>query len=169
MQLFLCLVCTLLGACLHAVGALKPLPLNKQSRQPHVSLKVDLNSIKDTEKSFIVEVVAKRSAVKSRERAASSTYTTTYKETNEDLIAKAQESPLGKVFGIAMNPTTLLLALYVSGLGWSNVLKILKKPLQKKETKTAAAAAAEALPFQIFECEVWWSRNDSELSIVAVI
>ena len=127
---------------------------------------MDLNNIKETEKSFIVEVVAKRSAVKSRERAASSTYTTTYKETNEDLIAKAQESPLGKVFGIAMNPTTLLLALYVSGLGWSNILKMMRKPLQKKESKSAAAAAAaaaEALPFQTFECEVMWIRDGCDL------
>jgi hypothetical protein len=154
------LVCILLA--LEETSALKLLPLNKQSKQPFTVMKVDLNSVGQTEKPVILEIICKQTATKTKARTTS--YTTTYKENKEDKVSDALDSPVLKFFGVLLNPTTLLLALYFSSIGWSQVLwlqKILnvfgKGALVKKEDGTiesAAAAALKALPFQTFECEV---------------
>lgn len=154
------LVCILIA--LEETSALKLLPLNKQSKQPFTVMKVDLNSVGQTEKPVILEIVCKQAATKTKARTTS--YTSTYKENKEDKVSDVLDSPVLKFFGVLLNPTTLLLALYFSSIGWSQVLwlqKILnvfgKGALVKKEDGTiesAAAAALKALPFQTFECEV---------------
>jgi len=138
------------------------MPINKQSKQPFTVLKVDLNQIKDTQKPVILEIISKKAATKARAKSSTS-YKSTYKETKEDKVINVMDSPVAKVVGVLLNPTTLLLALYFSSVGWSQVLwlqKILnvfgKGSLNKKADgteETAAAAALAALPFQIFECE----------------
>ena len=45
-----------------------------------------------------------------------------YKEYKEDRIAEVIENPLFRVFGILFNPTSMLVALYLSSIGWSKVL-----------------------------------------------
>ena len=142
--------------------SLKLLPLDKRSRQPFTILKVDLNTIQETQQPIIIEIICKQTAEKTK--AKSMSYSSTYKENKEDKVMDALDSPVLKFFGVLLNPTTLLLALYFSSIGWSQVLwlqKILnvfgKGALVKKEDGTeesAAAAALKALPFQTFECEV---------------
>ena len=87
-------------------------------------------------------------------------FDTVYKEYKEDKVAEVIENPLFRVFGILFNPTSMLVALYLSSIGWSKVLwlqrifrlfgrgTLVKKP--GKESKVPE----EDLPFQIFECEV---------------
>ena len=142
--------------------SLKLLPLDRQSRQPFTILKVDLNSIEKTQEPVIIEIICRQTAEKTK--AKSMSYSSTYKENKEDKVLDVLDSPVLKFFGVLLNPTTLLLALYFSSIGWSQVLwlqKILnvfgKGALVKKEDGTvesAAAAALKALPIQTFECEV---------------
>lgn len=153
-------VCILLA--LEETSSLKLLPPNKQSRHPFTVMKVDLNSVGQSDKPVILEIICKQTATKTKARSTS--YTSTYKENKEDKVSDVLDSPVLKIFGVLLNPTTLLLALYFSSIGWSQVLwlqKILnvfgKGALVKKEDGTvesAAAAALKALPFQTFECEV---------------
>lgn len=139
---------------------------------PYTVLKVDLNSI-DKDIPFIVEVIAKRSAVKSR--AISTSSSTLYKESKEDVVADVMDSPVSKIFGIAFQPITLLLALYLSSMGWSRMiwlqkfLKIFGKGSLAAKSKSATATgeggsetATEELPFQTFECEVSAEYNTSK-------
>lgn len=157
-----CVVLICLGFLLSETAALKLLPLDKASRQPFTIMKVDLNSMQKAEKPVIIEIICKSTAEKTKSK--SMTYSSTYKENKEDKVLDVLDSPVLKLFGVLLNPTTLLLALYFSSIGWSQVLwlqKILnifgKGSLVKKEDGTiesAAAAALKALPFQTFECEV---------------
>ena len=147
---------------LSETSSLKLLPLNKQSRQPFTVMKVDLNAIQEAQEPIIIEIICKQTAEKTKSKSMS--YSSTYKENKEDKVLNVLDSPIFKVFGVLLNPTTLLLALYFSSIGWSQVLwlqKILnvfgKGSLVKKEDGTeesAASAALKALPFQTFECEV---------------
>ena len=156
------LICMLIA--LEDSSSLKLFPLNKQSKQPFTVMKVDLNSVGQTDKPVILEVICKQSATATKTKARSTSYTSTYKENKEDKVSDVLDSPVLKFFGVLLNPTTLLLALYFSSIGWSQVLwlqKILnvfgKGAIVMKEDGTvesAAAAALKALPFQTFECEV---------------
>ena len=157
-----CTALIIVAILLSGTSSLKLRPMNKQSRQPFTIMKVDLNSMQETQKPIILEIVCKQTATKTK--AKSMSYSSTYKENKEDKVLDVLDSPVLKLFGVLLNPTTLLLALYFSSIGWSQVLwlqKILnvfgKGSLVKKEdgtTESAAAAALKALPFQTFECEV---------------
>jgi hypothetical protein len=160
-----CAALALVALLFTETSSLKLKPLNKVSQQPFTIMKVDLNSIQETEKPVILEIICKQTVTKTK--AKSMSYSSTYKQNKEDKVLDVLDSPVLKLFGVLLNPTTLLLALYFSSIGWSQVLwlqKILnvfgKGSLVKREDGTiesAAAAALKALPFQTFECEV--TRN----------
>jgi len=84
-----------------------------------------------------------------------------YKDQEEDRMVNAlTDSPVLKVVGLLFNPTTLLLVMYFSSIGWSQVLwlqKIFKLfgrgTLSKKQGDKGYVAPVEELPFQVFECE----------------
>ena len=165
---------TVLSCCIGSSSALKLEPLGRLTKRARATtlLKVDLSEgegqVAGMDHPVVIEIVAKRTSTKAR--AASSSYSTLYKETKEDVVADVMDSPVSKIFEIALNPTTLLLALYLSSIGWSQVLwlqKFLnlfgKGALAKKKNansktalggSSAAAETAEELPFQTFECEV---------------
>ena len=43
-------------------------------------------------------------------------------EHKTDRVAEVMENPLLRVFGILFNPTSMLVALYLSSIGWSKVM-----------------------------------------------
>ena len=45
-----------------------------------------------------------------------------YKEQKETAVEKIMDSPFSTFLGILFNPTTLVLAIYLSSIGWSKVL-----------------------------------------------
>ena len=49
-------------------------------------------------------------------------FDTVYKEYKEDKVAKVIDSPVLKVFGLLFNPSTMVLILYLSSIGWSKVM-----------------------------------------------
>jgi hypothetical protein len=127
--------------------------------------------MKETAKPVIIEIVAKRSATKTKKaatkaksRTASGYSQSLYKESKQDRVAEVMDSPFLKVFGVLFNPTTLVLALYFSSIGWSQVLwlqKILKvfgkgslAGKNKDGSEKKSVNPVEDLPFQVFECEV---------------
>jgi predicted SprT family Zn-dependent metalloprotease len=80
-----------------------------------------------------------------------------YEEVKEKQMQRALvENPIWKVFGILFNPTTLLFALYFSGIAWNKVLwlqNILRIFGKGELTKTKDVEPVKELPFQTFECE----------------
>eukprot|EP01041_Mallomonas_annulata_P001370 gene1370-2643_t len=113
-------------------------------------------------KNVVIEVTSKSKVQKKSLKAEGkqSVYDSVYEEQVEDqknIIEKAIDSPFSKVLEICFNPTTLLLALYVSSVGWSKVLWFQR--ILKIFGKGALASGdgkvetVEDLPFQIFECE----------------
>ena len=73
---------------------------------------------------MIIEIICKSTAEKTK--AKSMSYSSTYKENKEDKVLDVLDSPVLKLFGVLLNPTTLLLALYFSSIGWSQVLWLQK-------------------------------------------
>ena len=87
-------------------------------------------------------------------------YDSVYEEEKEDKMIEIVDSPALKVLSVLLNPSTMVLALYLSSVGWSRVLwlqkffKIFGKgTLVKKKGEEESAVEAD-LPFQTFECEV---------------
>ena len=84
-----------------------------------------------------------------------------YKEEKENKVMDAISStPVMNVFGILFNPTSLLLVLYFSSIGWSQVLWLQKflslfgrGTLAKKPGEKGYTPPVEELPFQTYECE----------------
>lgn len=144
------------------ISSFKLLPIDNHHKKPFTVLKLDLNSIKDTSKPIVFEVICKKAAVKTK--AKSMSYSSTYKENKEDRVVNLLDSPVSRILGGLLNPVTMLLVLYFSSIGWSKVLwlqKVLKVfgkgsivTKQDGSVESAAAAALKALPFQTFECEV---------------
>ena len=107
-----------------------------------------------------VEVVAKSNFISEESRSDEVTYIgyqSLYDEVKENQMQRALvENPIMKVFGLLFNPTTLLFAMYFSGIAWSKVLWLQrflsifgKGALKSKET----TEPVKELPYQIFECE----------------
>jgi len=110
-------------------------------------------------KEIIIEIVSRRrnSDRETKIVAFDSVYEDVVEE--KTVIEKAVDSPLSKVLEVCFNPTTLLLAVYLSSIGWSKVtwlqqiLKIFGKGTLVKKNDGSAEVEVEELPFQIFECE----------------
>lgn len=85
-------------------------------------------------------------------------YDSVYEEEKEDKMIEIVDSPALKVLSVLLNPSTMVLALYLSSVGWSKVLWLQKffrifgkGTLVKK--KGEEEKVEEDLPFQTFECE----------------
>lgn len=128
------------------------------------ALLLDLSSMSSDSKPIIIEILSKKtlsdigSIQKSDTRIVSS-FDSVYQEAKEDKVVEIMDSPALKVVGILFNPSTLVLALYLSSIGWSKVLWLQKflsvfgrGTLVKRPGETAKPV--EELPFQTFECEV---------------
>lgn len=130
---------------------------------PYKSPKLQLNLNEDIDKPIFVEFITTRKydnneITSQREQARIIAYETLYQETKEDKVSIVLDSPIVKALQVCLNPTTLLLAIYLSSIGWSNVLwlqKILKifgkGSLVSKDGQPVIPV--QDLPFQIFECE----------------
>ena len=55
-----------------------------------------------------------------------SAYDGVYEEEKEDKMIEIVDSPVLKVLSILLNPSTMVLALYLSSVGWSKVLWLQK-------------------------------------------
>ena len=128
--------------------------INRISRY-ETSLQVDLNTM-DSEKPLIIEIISDRSDTIYSSRSGTS-YSTTYKEANEDVVTKVLDSPLSNVFTILFNPTTMLLALYFSSAGRVQITRMFRSIFNKKAVEAEIneeKKKIDDLPFQIYECEV---------------
>ena len=115
----------------------------------------------DQDEYVTIEVVARSNFISEESSRTEDVtfigYQSLYDEVKENQMQRALvESPLMKVFGILFNPTTLLIAMYLSGIAWSKVLWLQrflsifgKGALKSKEV----TEPAKDLPYQIFECE----------------
>ena len=119
-----------------------------------------LSMSNDQDEYVTIQVVARSNFLSEESRTEDVTfigYQSLYDEVKENQMQRALvESPLMKVFGILFNPTTLLIAMYLSGIAWSKVLWLQrflsifgKGALKSKET----TEPVKELPYQIFECE----------------
>ena len=87
-------------------------------------------------------------------------YDEVYEEEKEDRMFQLVESPALKVISVLLNPSTMVLVLYLTSVGWSKVIwlqkffKIFGKGTLVKKPGDAANQDEEELPFQTFECEV---------------
>ena len=89
-------------------------------------------------------------------------FDTVYKEYKEDRVANTLDSPVVKFLGVLLNPTSMLLILYLSSIGWSRVLWLQRflsifgrgVLVNKEKRAPGTPLPEEELPFQIFECEV---------------
>ncbi len=87
-------------------------------------------------------------------------YDSVYEEEKEDKMIEIVDSPALKVLSVLLNPSTMVLALYLSSVGWSKVLwlqkffKIFGKGTLVKKKGEEEKVEEVDLPFQTFECEV---------------
>ena len=118
-----------------------------------------------TRADVIIEVVSRRIAhggkspkQTAREAVQLVAYDAVY-EDEKDSNNKAFEvmdSPAMKFVGFLFNPSTLVLVLYLSSIGWSKVLwlqKFLSVFGRGTLVKRPGQAEVKELPFQTFECE----------------
>jgi hypothetical protein len=138
---------------LQRVAGFKSLTL--QARQPSL----DQNDV-------VLEIITRREVSVSKatlereEQHVVAAFDSMYDDDKEEFALKVVDSPALKILGFLLNPSTMVLALYLSSIGWSKVLwlqkifsffgkgTLVKKPGQKEEP------SVEDLPFQTFECEV---------------
>ena len=118
----------------------------------------------------VIEIVAKGSMKgaegldRSQERSECvgvvAAYDEVYEEEKEDRMFQLVESPALKVLSVLLNPSTMVLVLYLTSVGWSKVqwlqkfFKIFGKGTLVKKPGEAGDQDVEELPFQTFECEV---------------
>lgn len=118
------------------------------------------------ENEVILEIITRRevgvskTAFEREEQHVVAAFDSVYDDDKEEFALKVVDSPALKILGFLLNPSTMVLALYLSSIGWSKVLwlqkifsffgkgVLVKKPGQKDEP------SVEDLPFQTFECEV---------------
>ena len=113
-----------------------------------------------SKKSLLSPAIEKQKQLELLEKEMA--FDTVYKEYKEDKVAKVIDSPVLKVFGLLFNPSTMVLILYLSSIGWSKVMwlqrifKIFGKGVlaKKNNQNENDVVPDEQLPFQIFECEV---------------
>ena len=105
-----------------------------------------------------------RKAAEQQEARVVSAYTV-YKEADAGgggsrMVNMVTDSPAYRLLGFVFNPTSLLLVMYFSSIGWNQVLWVQKffkifgrGTLSKKEGDKGYVTPVEELPFQTFECE----------------
>jgi hypothetical protein len=120
-----------------------------------------LRSTESSESEYVTVEVQTRSVLvesssKKSEEVAFIGYQSLYEEVQENRMQRALvENPVLKVLGLLFNPTTLLFAMYFSGIAWSKVLWLQKllSIFGKGSLKDAGTEPVKELPYQIFECE----------------
>ena len=118
-----------------------------------------LNDLEKVDKNIIIEVVTRR-PTSSKDSTKITASNSLYKQIKEEkaLRDKVIDSGFGKFIGMVLNPTTLLLGMYVATYGWSGViwlqrfLKIFGMGTLAKNSKNKTVPV-EDLPFQTYECE----------------
>ena len=105
-----------------------------------------INVNKNSGKKIIIEITTKTEIVAAATTSLPSTTTgsksrkarrtSVYKEQKETIAEKITDSPLNIIITIMFNPTFLVLAIYLSSIGWSKVLW-----LQVSTTKTSVMTA----------------------------
>jgi hypothetical protein len=163
---------TLLIVCvLYTLGNVDAFHTLRPLNQATSALKVNLADLQgDNAQNVVIEVVARkvldRSELLGKEGGHSTEYVgvvaaydSVYEEEKEDKMIEIVDSPALKVLSVLLNPSTMVLALYLSSVGWSKVLwvqkffKIFGKGTLVKREGEAAAKDETDLPFQTFECE----------------
>jgi hypothetical protein len=108
----------------------------------------------------IVEVVTRRPVTSRLRTKEVESFDSIYKEYKEDRVAEVMESPFLKIFGFLFNPTSMLVVLYLSSIGWSQVMwlqrifKLFGRGVLAKRRKADTPVPTDELPFQTYECEV---------------
>jgi hypothetical protein len=149
----------------HALRHMRPLGVSMRSGRS--ALRVNLGSMPKNTDEVVVEIVTRGSLQsatplneKSEYMGIVAAYDGVYEEEKEDRMFQLVESPALKVISILLNPSTMVLVLYLTSVGWSKVLwlqkffKIFGKGTLVKKPGEANEPDAEELPFQTFECEV---------------
>lgn len=150
---------------LHETFSLRELSrLRYHDKSQHLRYKFDLSALskEDSSKPIIIEIITKSKFEQQKETTETTftAYDTVYKEQKEGIVERVIQSPVAGIVQVLFNPTTMLLALYLSSAGWSKMtwlqkfLKLFGKGTLA--TKPGETKAAEPT-FQIFECEVFFS------------
>ena len=104
--------------------------LNSQADEMINPLKAQTNN---NNKQVVIEIITRKQSSVAEQTKGSKTSQNNkkvsrtvkrgaYKETKESVLEKVIDSPVTSVLGFLFNPTTLLLGLYVSSIGWNKVL-----------------------------------------------
>jgi hypothetical protein len=133
-------------------------------------LGLNMGSLQPYGEDVVVEIAAKstikttegldRAQERSEYVGVVAAYDEVYEEEKEDRMFQLVESPALKVLSVLLNPSTMVLVLYLTSVGWSKVIwlqkffKIFGKGTLVKKPGDTAGQAVEELPFQTFECEV---------------
>jgi len=144
--------------------------LHAYGRSRTAVLQVSLDELARSEKPVVVEIISRKPVGQQQQnkradaKIVGAAYTV-YKEqdagtSSNRVVNIVTDSPLFKVLGFVFNPTSLLLVMYFSSIGWNQVLWLQKffkifgrGTLSKKQGDEGYVKPVEELPFQTFECE----------------